>query len=205
MMLHEMKERWHQTDTEIRETKSQWLDQQADIKLTLLRPAAVNHMSHDQAPSVFHMSQLCVCIFGCSIISHIQTTCSIPVMSLHTTTILYSAKIMKNIITWNVTFCINQIHLIFFFIFNSLLQSTSCLRRHYRLTINCCSFLPLQASCWPPLFQHSYAHCSSYKFLRVSILEATLTQLTGSTCYSIECTQQPGGLAAAFILLGLPL
>lgn len=50
--------------------QSRRLDQQADIKLTLLRAAAGNHMSHDLAPSVFHMSQLCACIFGCGIVSH---------------------------------------------------------------------------------------------------------------------------------------
>lgn len=46
------------------------------------------------------------------------------------------------------------------------------------------------------LFQRSYAHSSSYKLLRVSILDATLTQLTGSTCYSIDFI-----LSAALLVL----
>lgn len=52
--------------------QSRRLDQQAEIKLTLLRVAAANHVSHDLAPSVFHMSQLCPCIFGCGIVSHVH-------------------------------------------------------------------------------------------------------------------------------------
>lgn len=42
-----------------------------------------------------------------------------------------------------------------------------------------------------PHFQHPHTHGWWYKLLWSSILEATLTQLPGSTCYDSHCTQQP--------------
>lgn len=80
--FYSVKEEWHQRKAEIWQLQSPRLCQRADIKLTLLRPAATNHMSHDLAPSVFHMSQLCRCISGCCIVSHVRIP--VPLWWCHT-------------------------------------------------------------------------------------------------------------------------
>lgn len=67
-------------------------------------------MSHDQAPSVFHMSCVCVCVCQCRIIIGTVTTarqynrllnktCNIPVESLDTT-----APVTAPWLMWNFTF-----------------------------------------------------------------------------------------------------
>lgn len=117
--------------------QSRRLDQQVDIKLTLLRPAAVNHMSHDWAPSVFHMSQVCLSIFGCGIISnvHILTLCWwCHTMQCGTLLLSVMGPKLDNNNMINLSFLAEA----FFCIFTLWLCSegaTSCLPLHNRLSV----------------------------------------------------------------------